>query len=173
MFSCGSNNNGSEETTASDTIIVAEAVEAEPGYEEWAYRTKTDEMYDSEMYLAYLYSENYIDLGFPDSGYIMLGIRYRERDGNQVLFTVYNGMFDCNSERNYIMIRFDKGEPQKFKVGPQMGSSERGIGLKNPEEFIKQVKNANTILIEAPFFEASKQVFRFSTSKLLVWEHGK
>ena len=100
-------------------------------------------------------------------------IRHREDNGDQVFINVDYGTFDVDRRREEanIRVRFGKEEPISFKVRSLMGDDRSSVGLLKPSKFIEMAQNADTILIEAPFFRKSNQVFKFCSKEPLNWRN--
>jgi len=100
-------------------------------------------------------------------------VRHREDNGNQVFFNVDFGTFDVDRIKNEasVRVRFGKAGPLTFKVRSLVGDDNSSVGLVNPSKFIKLAQNTDTILIEAPFFRKSNQLFKFHTAEPLKWSY--
>ena len=152
---------------------IEEVVSTRPGYNVWDYKSNTDEMDDTQVQLAHLCSENTIDLGLVDESKMHIIVRHREDNGNQVFLNVDFGTFDVDRIRNEasVRVRFGKAEPLTFKVRTLVGEDNSSVGFLNPSKFIKQAQTSDTILIEAPFFRKSIQLFKFHTTEPLKWSY--
>jgi len=157
-----------------EELVAMELVEeSRPGYNIWDYKTSTDEMDDSKVQFAHLQSENAKDLGYFDESRMHIIIRHREDNGDQVFINVDYGTFDVDrrSEETNVKVRFGKGDPISFKVRSLIGDDRSSVGLLKPSKFIEMAQKSDTILIEAPFFRKSNQVFRFCTKDPLNWRN--
>lgn len=171
LISIGCSNRQS--AAPAEESVMEEEVSTRPGYDVWDYKSKTDEMDDTQVQLAHLCSENAIDLGYVDESKMHIIVRHREDNGNQVFFNVDFGTFDVDRIRNEasVRVRFGKAGPLTFKVRSLVGDDNSSVGLVNPSKFIKLAQNTDTILIEAPFFKKSNQLFKFHTAEPLKWSY--
>lgn len=171
LISIGCSNRQS--AAPAEESVMEEEVSTRPGYDVWDYKSNTDEMDDTQVQLAHLCSENAIDLGYVDESKMHIIVRHREDNGNQVFFNVDFGTFDVDRIKNEasVRVRFGKAGPLTFKVRSLVGDDNSSVGLVNPSKFIKLAQNTDTILIEAPFFRKSNQLFKFHTAEPLKWSY--
>ena len=173
LMSVSCSNRQNTAPNVEDSLATEQVEESRPGYNIWDYKTSTDEMDDSKVQFAHLQSENAKDLGYVDESRMHIIIRHREDNGDQVFINVDYGTFDVDRRREEanIRVRFGKEEPISFKVRSLMGDDRSSVGLLKPSKFIEMAQESDTILIEAPFFRKSNQVFKFVSSKPLKWEN--
>ena len=171
MFVSVSCSNRQSTPNVEETVAIEPVEESRPGYNIWDYKTSTDEMDDSRVQFAHLQSENVKDLGYVDESRMHIIIRHREDNGDQVFINVDYGTFDVDrhSEETNVRVRFGKGESITFKVRSLIGDDRSSVGLLKPSKFIEMAQSADTILIEAPFYRKSNQVFNFITKEPLKW----
>lgn len=119
LISIGCSNRQS--AAPAEESVMEEEVSTRPGYDVWDYKSKTDEMDDTQVQLAHLCSENAIDLGYVDESKMHIIVRHREDNGNQVFFNVDFGTFDVDRIKNEasVRVRFGKAGPLTFKVKTQ------------------------------------------------------
>jgi hypothetical protein len=138
----------------------------------WSYSTHVDEMTSKPVRLAFIRSDNSMDLAFPYKGpnYGSLTVR-RGKKGDEVIFRIDKGQTMC---RNYeyacpIDVRFDDAQPVRFLgIGPTDNSSEVAF-LNNPAKFIQLASKAKRIRVGMSIYQAGTQVLEFSTPQPLEW----
>ncbi|MBO4482587.1 MAG: hypothetical protein J5735_02115, partial [Prevotella sp.] len=59
-------------------------------------------------------------------------------------------------------IKFDNGEIKKYYFNGTSDGSSSTIFLRKTKELISKFKTARNIMIEAPFFQEGRQVFKFN-----------
>lgn len=152
--------------------VEVEAVEApkEPVYL-WDYSESTDEMDGKTDYFAQIASDNTVDFEFPYNGGSTGFLTIRNKDGkNDVYFQVNKGQFLTSySNTDYLRIKFDDADLEKYSFSGAADGSSDVVFPDNSAKLISKLKKAKSIKIEAPFYEAGRQIFNFNTEGL-VWD---
>lgn len=172
IISAGCSNSNRNNVPIEETIV-NKSEKIHPGYNIWEYKTSIDEMDDTKVHFAHLRSEDSKDLGFVDESKMHIIIRHREDDKDQVFLNVDFGTFDVDNrsgEAN-VRVRFGKEAPMTFKVRSLIGDDKSSVGILKSSKFIELPQNTDTLLIEAPFFKRTNQVFKFTTNEPLHWEN--
>lgn len=170
-------------SSAEEPVVTAGAdetslpVTSEPEVQEtasnWEYEESTDEMRGSASYFATIGSVNNIRLEFPYTGgtSLFLIIRNMPENGNEVLISTDNGQLWCEYSNCYMSAKFDDGEVKRYPLArAAAGSSETMFLDGSIEQFINDLKQSKTAMIEIGFFNYGNQQFRFDTNGL-EWSH--
>lgn len=141
----------------------------------WEVRESVDEMTDSKNVWKSLVSENEVEFSFPYDGgsSLKVEVRYMKKYGNDVLLTISKGQLLSNdfNGNNFVTVRFDDDEAQKFYTSSPSDHSSDCLFLKNPGKFIKRAKTAKSIKIQVPVFQEGNPMFTFKVDEPLTWEY--
>ena len=170
------------ETPAVDTVDVSTNAEIEPSTSSketeeisWEESTETDEMRGTTNVWNYIVSDNRVDFDFPYNGgsAMRIDVRYMKQYGTDVILTISKGQFSGSaySGDNYVNIKFDNGAIKKYYFNEPEDASSDCVFLRKKSELIKSFSTAHDIMIEAPFFQAGRRVFKFHVDKPLKWKH--
>ena len=139
----------------------------------WKITSEIDEMTDSKSIWASIRSDNFVNQDFPYEGdtYAQITVRYRKKDGYQVLVSIDMGQIFGNqfSGQNYINVRFDQNEAKKYYFNEPADGSAETVFLKNQKDFIEKCKKSHDIKMEIPLFQGGSPLFTFHVDKPLVW----
>ena len=146
----------------------------------WVYSNSISELDGSTTKLARVVSSNDTEIedqcGIKLRPKLTIYIRGSKKCATKVIISIDDGCFSSNkfTGTNYVTVKFDKGKLIKFSTRDlpkdwRMFHEDERI-LKNPNRFIKLVKNAKTIKIEAPFYRWGWRVFTFNINKPLEWQ---
>jgi hypothetical protein len=108
--------------------------------------------------------------GFPYQGEIhaWLTLQNSPKPGQDIMLRVERGQFVSSYTKDFVTVRFDDGELQKFTIGdPEDGTSDRRF-IHDNGTFINQLRQAKSLKIEADFYEEGSRVFEFDV-RLLDW----
>ena len=133
----------------------------------WTYDTSNDALRNVTTYFASLVSDNKVALGFPygESG-ATLTLR-RKGKSLDVYINLDNGQFMCNSfSGDTIAVKFDDGKIQHFECEEAADASTNIIFIGNASRFVRELKAASRVQVEAKFFQAGFQQLSFSTTGL-------
>nr|DAY55033.1 MAG TPA: type VI secretion protein [Caudoviricetes sp.] len=134
----------------------------------WTYSEKTDEMDNSKIQYAQLTSTNKLEFEFPYDGGSTFTFWIRKTNGKyELLLTVDKGQFISNLlDNEKLRIKFDDGEAFKWNYADANDGRADVIFPTYSDEFLGMLKKSKTMLIEAPFAFAGRQVIRFNTENL-------
>lgn len=167
-FGSDDEDTSTETTTNSQTTTSTDTSEEPEEIENWSYSEQEDEMSGNKMYFATTRSTNRLDFEFPYNGgsYFDLIIRNMGK-GNEVILKVSKGQFMTSiSSSENVRVKFDDGELGNYSFNSAADGSSDVIFLNNSDWFIKQLKKANKLKIEAPFFNEGRQVIKFDVEGL-------
>lgn len=132
----------------------------------WTHKEEKDEMRGGIDTFDFITSDNSVDFDFPYSGgsSLQIVIRHSIKYGTDVYLSVNKGVFYGNEyeDENYVSIKFDNGEIKKYYFNGTSDGSSSTIFLKKTKELIAKFKTARNIMIEAPFYQEGRQVFKFN-----------
>ena len=138
----------------------------------WRYDESTDNMTSKTVYLAHCISENELDFKFPYSGGVQGKLNLRLKNGeSDVYLNISKGQFMPSiMQEKSIRVRFDNDNPMSFTYSSASDGSPDIIFLNSVQKFIKRLKSANKVLIEAEYFNEGNRQFEFNVSNL-KWNH--
>jgi len=137
---------------------------------QWAYSEHADEMGRGTTKLAQVVSSNTVRFGFPYEGEIHAAIQLRKspKYGQDVMLRVARGQFVSSYTKNFVTVRFDDGELAKFAIRePEDGTT--GLLFIRPDDaefFIRLLRRAIRVKIEADFYQEGPRVFEFDVHGL-------
>ena len=134
-----------------------------PPPSEWRYNVRDDPM-GGAVATAAVQSSNSFEFEFPYQGIQHATLTIRSDDGTDVILSIEQGQFLCTMGCS-VMVRFDDGPTDRWRaVGPSDHSTE-SIFLRKESQFLKQLKNARVLRIEADFFQEGKRVLEFPVAR--------
>ena len=160
-----------ESTVSSDSTQVMNSgtvntTEIEKSVSNWNYSEQKDAMTDKTMYFAIASSINNLNFDFPYDGGSTLYIQIRKKDGtNEVMLNISKGQFNSAYD-NVVSMKFDNGGITKYGFDEPSGGSSNLIFLHSPKSIIDKIKKAKHLKIEAPFYQAGRQVAEFNIGGL-------
>lgn len=138
----------------------------------WNYLESSDQMTGEKSFFASTNSTNQLKFDFPYNGGsdFVLTVQ-KTKSGSEVYLKVSKGQFMSSyNGSEYCRVKFDDGETTNFKyVGPSDYSSDI-LFFQNVKGFLKKLKTAEKLMIEAPFYDEGRQIIYFDV-KGLLWEH--
>lgn len=157
-----------DSSTTTDSATDKEV--SEKPAEIWKYSEEVDEMSGTKQLFASTTSTNQLEFDFPYSGgtTFQLTVRNLGKE-SEVVLTLDKGQFMGSMGDDYCRVKFDEGEPEKFYYGSASDGSPDVIFFNSNSKFISKLKQSKKVMIEAPFFEAGRQVIYFETEGL-KWE---
>ena len=134
----------------------------------WVYSEYQDDMGRGTTRMAKLVSSNTVHFGFPYKGetHATLKLRRSPKSGQAIMLTVERGQFLSTYTKDFVTVRFDDGELQKFAIGEPEDSTTDVRFIHDNGTFINQLRRAKSLRIEATFYEEGPQVFEFDVSGL-------
>ena len=150
-----------------DTTNVAKEKSIKPSEKKgWTHTEEKDEMRGGTDTYDFITSDNTVDFDFPYNGgsSLQIVIRHSIKYGTDVYLSIDKGQFSGNefANGNYVSIKFDNGEIMKYYFNGEEDGNTSAIFLKKKNELISKFRTARTIMIEAPFFQEGRQVFKFN-----------
>ncbi len=154
----------SSSSSDTETNLSTSQLETNNGIPEWKYSTVLDEFTDKPQSFAKLFSTNELEFDFPYNGgsqFQLIVRNLNEGDGEEVLIGTTKGQFQTYDET--IKVRFDDGDPVTYSISGSADGSSEIIFINKSSSFINNLKNSSTIKVEAPFYDAGRQVIHFNT----------
>lgn len=134
----------------------------------WNYSTDEDKMSGDKRFFATTQSTNEIEFEFPYNGGSTFKLIVRNMGkGNEVLMTVSKGQFMTSimsSEK--CRIKFDDGKAMNFSFNSANDASMDVIFFNSTNKLITKLKIAKKVMIEAPFYDAGRQIIYFDVEGL-------
>lgn len=135
----------------------------------WNYEESSDKMGRGTIKQANISSLNEIEFDFPyrEPQRATLQLRKHPKYGNDVILSIERGQFLCSSyDGCSLNVRFGQGKPQVFSAVEPEDNSTTTLFLSNYDRFVKNLRKANKIYIEAQFYQEGNRVFEFETAGL-------
>ena len=173
IVSVASSDEGSSTNESKEQVVAANAETKSEQKTKWEYNESVDEMSEKTTFFATLTSDNEVNFDFPYDGGSSLSITVRQdpKYGKDVYFRISKGQFS-NSYNGSVSVKFDNGSIEKYNCS---GSSDADTGILflngNVSSFIKKLKTAKQIKVQASFFQEGDRTFTFTTPVGLEWEH--
>lgn len=168
----------SEIVSKNDTVTTqkteATAVEKESQQEDvaavesnWRYSSSEDEMRGTKSKFATISANESIKLGFPyGRSTPELTLRQRPEDGLSIILEA-KGQFLCSSfTEKYISAKFDNNSIRKFRCVDPSDSSTGVAFIRNERSFLSSLKKADSLIIEAEFFQEGNRQMKFDVNGL-------
>jgi hypothetical protein len=84
-----------------------------------------------------------------------------------VIFGVDRGQFTCSSFLNQsVAVKFDDGPVRSYSCESATDGSSNILFLVPAQRFLKELRHAKTVVIEAEFYQEGKQQLTFNTVEL-------
>lgn len=139
----------------------------------WDFTIEKDELTDSKNIWASIISDNSVSQDFPYEGltYAKITIRYMKKYGYDAIISVNKGQIHGNrfNGNNYITARFDDGTPKKYYFNEAADGSSDMVFISSKSDFIKKCKQAKSIKLDLPLYQAGRPVFSFQVDEPLTW----
>ena len=92
--------------------------------------------------------------------------------GYDAIISITDGQIYGNeySNDNYILARFDNGQPIKYWFNEPSDGSSESVFIRRTSDFIARCKKAKDIKIEIPIFEGGRPIFEFHVDEPLKWK---
>jgi hypothetical protein len=135
----------------------------------WVYSEFQDDMGRGTTRMAKLVSSNTVHFGFPYKGetHATLKLRRSPKSGQAIMLTVERGQFLSTYTKDFVTVRFDDGELQKFAIGePEDSTSDLRFIHDDNGTFINQLRGAKSLKIEATFYQEGTEAFEFDVHGL-------
>jgi hypothetical protein len=117
---------------------------------------------------AQITSLNAANFAFPYQGeqHTVLLLRKSPKYGKNVILRIERGQFTSSFVQNFVAVRFDKGELQKFVIGDSADGSGDTMFIRHYDQFVSQLRKARTLKIEVNFYREGSRVFEFDVHGL-------
>ena len=139
----------------------------------WDFTIEKDEMTDTKNIWATIISENFVSQNFPYEGltYAKITIRYMKKYGYDAIISITKGQIHGSryNGNNYITARFDDGTPKRYYFNEAADGSSEMVFISSKSDFIKKCKQAKSIKLDIPLFQAGRPVFSFQVDEPLTW----
>ena len=135
----------------------------------WRYTNKKDEMTGEIISGASTMSTNMIHLNFPYEGGTIgfFSLRKHPRDGEDVFFGIAKGQLICSgNEGCTVILRFDDNPPVEYHAQPPSDYSNTVLIISEYQEILERLRTSKHLIIEAEFYQAGRQHFKFNTNGL-------
>lgn len=134
----------------------------------WEYSEHEDAMGRGNDKFATVTSVNAVTFGFPYAGeqHVTLTLQKNPKNGNYAILKIQRGQFLPSTIQNFITVRFDKGELQKFVIGDAADGSSDLTFIKEFPRLLTELRKAKTVKIEANFYREGSRVFEFDVHGL-------
>lgn len=137
----------------------------------WQYLEEADKMGRGTTKLVWVQSTNLVNFGFPYGGpqRASLELRISPEFGRNVILEVERGQFLCGLDGCRVEARFDQGKPMSFSASGPADLSTTTLFIDDYHRFLANLRKAETLRIEAPFYQEGNQVFEFEVGGL-TWD---
>lgn len=151
-----------------DRERLAKAKEIQAEMTKWRYSDQEDEMTGKLTKFAQVISENKVNFEFPYNGGSNLELTFRKKGKSldAAYIRISKGQFVSKYDGASISVRFDDLDPVNYKVSESSTYSTDILFINSKSGFLKRVKNAKTIKIQADFYQEGSKVFTFDTEDL-------
>jgi hypothetical protein len=150
---------------SSATVVPQAAASGALG--KWEYSESQDEMGRGTTREARITSSNAVHFGFPYEGETRAALKLRKNSkGQNVIFRVERGQFISSASKDYVTVSIDDGGLQQFEVVESEARTSGVLFINDEENFVSQIRKANTVKIEATFYQEGRRVFDFDVRGL-------
>jgi hypothetical protein len=142
----------------------------------WQYFNKKDDMSGEIGHLAWTSSTNRIQLEFPYQGGTRgwFKLQNHPRFGEKIIFQIDKGQLICN---NYdgctVVLKFDDNPPVGYHATQPSDYSSTELSISGYDEILENLKTSKYLIIEAEFYQAGMQHFKFNINGLEWQEEAK
>ena len=135
---------------------------------DWRYDEREDKMRNQTTRWAELDSNNRLVFDFPYEGGSTgtLSLRVSPKYGKDVMLQVSKGQFLCSFEGCAVHVKFDSGPIESYGAAEAADGSSDVIFIHNYAGFLKKLRTAKKVMIEAQFYRAGWQQLEFSPAGL-------
>lgn len=134
----------------------------------WNYSESQDEMGRGHINIAMVKSLNKFEFDFPykKPQRATLHLRKHPKYGDDVIVSIERGQFLCPISDCSVDVRFDDKKIQSYEVNRPTDHDTTIIFISDSSTFLKNLKTANHLRIEANFFHEGAHVLEFNVSNL-------
>lgn len=134
----------------------------------WSYGEEKDPMGRGAIKWAINISTNIVNLNFPYQGSqrAKLQVYIHPQYGRNVTLEIQRGQFMCRRDQCSVLVRFDERAPVRYSsIGPSDNSSNL-IFINDYASFLRGLRGAKVVRIEAEFFQQGMKIFEFDVAGL-------
>ena len=139
-----------------------------PARSNWQYQEQKDKMRNQTTRYASLESDNQLSFDFPYNGGSTgkLLLRISPKYGKNVILEVDKGQFLCSFEGCTVHVKFDNQPIVSYGVAEAADGSSNVVFIHNYAGFVKQLRQAKKLTIEAQFYQGGSRQLEFSPAGL-------
>jgi hypothetical protein len=156
--------------TTSATVQTVSATTATPSVltSKWHYQQSEDKMRNAVSHYAMLDSDNRTQFSFPYSGgsTATIVLRNSPKNGRDIMLQIDKGQFLCQYDGCYISVKFDDRPVQTISANEPSDGSSTVLFISDDAPFLRSLRKAKSVTIEAPFYQAGTRQFQFSPTGL-------
>jgi hypothetical protein len=134
-----------------------------PPPSEWIYSLRSDPM-GGAVATARVESANTFDFDFPYQGEQHATLTLRSDKGLNVMVSIDRGQFVCPMGCS-VLVRFDDETAQRWRATGPSDFDTEVIFLRNESKFLKQLKKARVVRIEAEFYQEGTRIMEFPVAR--------
>lgn len=178
LFACSApdSKTSTKDTVATDTTTKSTnseetAVKPEEASSKWTFTEEEDKMTSKKSYFATIDANEELQFDFPYDGGSTASLLIRNKRGeNNVMLQVSKGQFVAGVDGATLKIRMDNGPAQAYSASEASDGSSNVLFIESANKFIKKLKTAKKVLIEAEFYDAGNRVMEFDVDGF-KWAH--
>ena len=157
-------------TTAKDTTRAATAAPTQTANSgSWDYSEEVDKMSSAKNYYAVINATELLNFDAPYDGGSTATLTIRNKaKANEVILSISKGQFASSDLA--VKVRFDATPAASYQASEPSDGSTDVIFIENSAKFLKKLKTAQKLIIEAEFFESGLKTMEFNV-KGFKWEH--
>lgn len=166
LISCSGGTSTKVTEEADEDTTEAQVVDVKK--ELWNYSESEDKMTGEKRYFAECKSTNQINFEFPYDGGTTFTLTIRNMGkGNAVILSGDKCQFTSSySGSETCRVKFDDADPVNYSYNMSADGSSDLIFFTYQDNFISKLKGAKKLMIEAPFYDAGKQIIEFDVEGL-------
>jgi hypothetical protein len=154
-------------SAATSAALTSRSSTAKPS--NWRYSEQQDKMRNQTTRYASLESNNQLSFDFPYNGGSTgtLTLRLSPKYGKDVILQIEKGQFLCSSfDGCAVHVKFDKRPIEVYSAGEATDGSSNVLFIHNYAGFLKQLRQAKSLTIEAHFYQEGWRQLEFSPAGL-------
>lgn len=133
---------------------------------QWQYGQGKDEMRGIITKYAELPSDNRLIFEDPYGPGVRMDIILRKTGASQdVILGLNKGQFGCLDDCS-IKVKFDSGPIQTFGTSGSTDYDTKILFLDSPSRFVRELRKARKLIIEAEFYDEGRRQFLYTSEKL-------
>jgi hypothetical protein len=145
-------------------VLTAPAIAGEG----WNYREQKDDMGRGSYKFAEIQSSNKVSFEFPYHGIQRAELTVRKgHKGTDILLDISRSHFLCNSYNGCnVMVRFDDKKAERYSAIGPADHSTNTLFIRNEAAFVRNLKQAKKVRIEAMFYKEGNRALEFDVAGL-------